>query len=1025
MSEDIIDFYRKANVEKMSDTPVSVAKEENVIEPILESVEEPLKTEIEDTSLNSFLSILSDSIQKEKEKRTAIQVQEKVIKVPVVVTAIEPQGIQEPIANETSVIIEGDPLDSFLDKFQNIVKTNKEKKVKATTLEFINNLKNGITKVEEESKEEPVVLDDNKEEIAHEPITTVSEEIADQEQAPVEKETSEAKPGKKYVGELKALDKKVKKIEKPVTKPNDIKTLISQQVETQTAKITDEVKAYARRILDLGGGGGSVAQQFANGGTMKGDLNVTGKYLSAGVELSTLFSTGGGGGGTTDRLVAGGETLILNSDGTVSLPNNTLRSPNDLELILESENTTLSAFTQIALTPHGFLAYDSAGDSITFDSISNTIVFKTIDEYTWTLDDQGNITGPDGTLTVSGNVDTTGNILSGGKNLDQIFITHETDSQTLSYTPSSYRLSISNGNTVSLSSLSSTPTDLSFLSVSGNWNSTFNTVSSLSGNWNTAYNTATVYANNSASYATTSFVNNNFLSLTGGTVTGRTDFNGNVTVYGNLTATGTTTFANTIFTVTSALSVVHIGAGPALYVGNNGTGDIASFYDIDQNVEVLHIGGINSSYPNVGIKTSSPNKTFTVVGEISATSDITTSGKIYSQGNGSSDQWNSVYSYVRSTSATNNPTYNATNFSKLSSQAYTLTNSTTASIVPRYGNNSATKCFASVAGGCCNTASGYFSHIGGGSENITSNDYNFVGGGYYNNASGGLAVIAGGQGNQSSGYVSFVGAGYSNIASGNLSVVGGGASNTASGVYPVIAGGQSNTISGFYDPSICGYRGISNSIVGGSNNCIVNNNYNAIGGGLSNCIINVVTETNCSNIAGGFYNTVTAHAANIAGGSSNTASGYYSNIAGGRSNTVFGENSNIAGGLCNIICNSNVDTSYSSVVGGTCNSVKRFYSSVLGGCKNNNNSTYSSIVGGRNNSLSGTNNFILGSNISVSANNYTFVNNLSSQGTIAATNISIIQTPTTFINPVTASGTFLIVNVNGTNQAIQLWNYSS
>jgi hypothetical protein len=104
--------------------------------------------------------------------------------------------------------------------------------------------------------------------------------------------------------------------------------------------------------------------------------------------------------------------------------------------------------------------------------------------------------------------------------------------------------------------------------------------------------------------------------------------NGNSTIRGNLSVTGTTTFNNTTFSVTSALSVVHIGAGPAMYVGNSGLGDIASFYDIDQNLEVFHIGGANGSFPNVGVNTSEPNKDFTVVGEISATSDITTSGNV-------------------------------------------------------------------------------------------------------------------------------------------------------------------------------------------------------------------------------------------------------------------------------------------------------------------------------------------------------------------------------------------------------------
>ena len=97
--------------------------------------------------------------------------------------------------------------------------------------------------------------------------------------------------------------------------------------------------------------------------------------------------------------------------------------------------------------------------------------------------------------------------------------------------------------------------------------------------------------------------------------------NGNLTVFGNISATGTSTFVNAVFTSTSALSVVNTGGGVALWIGGNNNADIASFYDLDQGKEVLHVGGFNPStqVPYIGINTSSPNKTLTVVGEVSAT----------------------------------------------------------------------------------------------------------------------------------------------------------------------------------------------------------------------------------------------------------------------------------------------------------------------------------------------------------------------------------------------------------------------
>lgn len=190
-----------------------------------------------------------------------------------------------------------------------------------------------------------------------------------------------------------------------------------------------------------------------------------------------------------------------------------------------------------------------------------------------------------------------GQILSAGVPLHNIFLTSETDSQILSYNTQTELLSISNGNSVSLASLNDK-----------------------------------------------NYINSNFLALSGGIVSGPVRINNNLTVFGNLTASGTTTFANTVFSVTSALSVVHIGSGPAVWVGNNGDGDIASFYDINQNIEILHVGGINSSFPNVGIKTSSPNKTLTVNGEISANSTIYDNA-------GNSSQWNSTYQIVSTLSA--------------------------------------------------------------------------------------------------------------------------------------------------------------------------------------------------------------------------------------------------------------------------------------------------------------------------------------------------------------------------------------
>ena len=159
----------------------------------------------------------------------------------------------------------------------------------------------------------------------------------------------------------------------------------------------------------------------------------------------------------------------------------------------------------------------------------------------------------------------------------------------------------------------------------------------------------------SNTFSTKDYSHSNFFPLTGNaTITGPLQVNSNVLIYGNLSATGTSNFSNTIFSTTTALSVVHIGDGPAMWVGNSGTGDIASFYDIDQGVEVLHVAGTDGTFPGVGIRTATPNKAFTVNGEISA-------NNIIWDASGNSLNWNNVYSSVASTSANWQSTYNSVN----------------------------------------------------------------------------------------------------------------------------------------------------------------------------------------------------------------------------------------------------------------------------------------------------------------------------------------------------------------------------
>jgi len=59
---------------------------------------------------------------------------------------------------------------------------------------------------------------------------------------------------------------------------DDIIASSRQYLEEKIKASSEENKNYARRILELGGGGGSIAVQYANGGTVNGDLNINNLY---------------------------------------------------------------------------------------------------------------------------------------------------------------------------------------------------------------------------------------------------------------------------------------------------------------------------------------------------------------------------------------------------------------------------------------------------------------------------------------------------------------------------------------------------------------------------------------------------------------------------------------------------------------------------------------------------------------------------------------------------------------------------
>ena len=150
-----------------------------------------------------------------------------------------------------------------------------------------------------------------------------------------------------------------------------------------------------------------------------------------------------------------------------------------------------------------------------------------------------------------------------------------------------------------------------------------------------------------------------------------------------------------------------------------------------------------------------------------------------------------------------------------------------------------------------------------------------------------------------------------------------------------------------------------------------NRNGAARGGGAVDLQTNV--EQGSVNVASGSYSV-------IGGGQNNRATGSQSVISGGVLNVAEGSQSSIGGGSGNVSQGLNTH-----IGGGTGNRVTGNTSVVCGGNANNIESEGSGILGGNNNKLTSTaqNSFIIGSNITASIANFTYVNNLTAEGTIA------------------------------------------
>ena len=356
-----------------------------------------------------------------------------------------------------------------------------------------------------------------------------------------------------------------------------VRILVEAKEKAKISDFTDKQKEYvattaqywARRILDLGGGGGSVAVQYAKGGTMDGTLNVTGQILSGGKDIASYFAT------SVDI-----QTLTFNS--------------NNYDLSISNGNTVNLGVLRDNLT-------EVANVSASWNTAYTNLVTNSA------------------SYLLSGTEVYLGNIPVVSGNWNSVYTTV-------------CAFSASWEESADITNLQNSITNIA--NASGKWNSNYTTTNTNSAAWS---NWSVV----SGAYATTAFANSKFLPLSGGRV------DGNVVINGSLTALGDTYFVNTVFTTTSAVSVINTGYGPALYVFQAaGPYDVASFYDGD-GVEVLHVGnaqGGGNPLGKVGVNTSDPAVELTVRGSISASGSIVAAG--YNDTN-----WNTAYTNLVNNSA--------------------------------------------------------------------------------------------------------------------------------------------------------------------------------------------------------------------------------------------------------------------------------------------------------------------------------------------------------------------------------------
>jgi hypothetical protein len=457
-----------------------------------------------------------------------------------------------------------------------------------------------VIPVEEVQPEEPVDTDINTKALAqkirdaiesakNKALNKVADVPSEQNEEPAAKEPEEPadKQIASYIDELKKIKDTgtVKQKEEANTTLKELKEYIDKTVQD-----------YSRRILDLGGGGGSVAVQYANGGVMNGNLNINGHILSGGRDISNYFGSGGGGGSQTlsfnasnaDLSISGGNTVSLASlsggssggpfvklsgdtmTGALSAPalSADIIYARDIALVNLSEpdvTTPNNKLQTTSITVQGNDLTAGAGGQVPSTVIKGTTFFGKADGSLGILANSHNVWGPytfeyagvNFNITQYNNIyftagyfpqlwlDTSGNVgIHTAYPSEKLDVNGNIKATGGDSTQWNSNWTVTNSNSANWSSVYTSMT-----SNSAKYDSVWTTTNNNSANWSAAYTNLVSNSSNYLSGASVSYVNANFVKLSGDTMTGVLS----VGAGGNLFSPSFATFVkNSSYTVLSS-----------------------------------------------------------------------------------------------------------------------------------------------------------------------------------------------------------------------------------------------------------------------------------------------------------------------------------------------------------------------------------------------------------------------------------------------------------------------------------------